>query len=141
MREIEFNKNPSSVDIDFLTKNINEETAEYGEAYPFAFSIKDDERNIIAGANGFVIYGTIYTDQLWVKKEHRGIGYALEIMAKVHEFGKSEGCKMATVQTMSFQNAETFYKKLGYQVDFKRPGYVSGSSCIFMKKDLSQLLA
>ncbi|GAB4232781.1 MAG: hypothetical protein Tsb0021_11530 [Chlamydiales bacterium] len=136
MKKIEFNKNPSSDDIDFLTRKINDETVEFGSAYPFGIFIRDDDNNLIAGANGFVIYGSIYTDQLWVKKECRGQGYGREIMDKVHEFGKSEGCKIATVQTMDFQNVANFYRKLGYRTDFKRPGYTSGSSCIFMKKDL-----
>ncbi|MFK8040677.1 MAG: GNAT family N-acetyltransferase [Rickettsiaceae bacterium] len=77
--------------------------------------MRDDATAIIAGANVFVIYGAIYTDQLWVDKNHRGQGFAKEIMDKVHEFGKLEGCKIATVQTMSFQWARSFYEKLGYE--------------------------
>jgi hypothetical protein len=57
-------------------------------------------------------------------------------MDKVHEFGKLEGCKIATVQTMNFQGAQSFYEKLGYVQDFKRAGYVNGSNCIFMRKSL-----
>lgn len=133
---LEYTKNPSPSDVDFITKQINLETSEYGEAYPFAFFMRDDDSKIIAGANGFVIYGAIYTDQLWVDKDYRGQGFATKLMAKVHEFGKLEGCKIATVQTMSFQGAQKFYEKLGYLQDFKRTGYVNGSNCIFMRKAL-----
>jgi len=133
---IEYVKNPAACDVDFITKQINQETSKYGEAYPFAFFMRDNDSNIIAGANGFVIYGAIYTDQLWVSKDYRGQGFARRIMDKVHEFGKLEGCKIASVQTMSFQNAQSFYKKLGYVQDFKRAGYVNGSNCIFMRKAL-----
>ena len=136
MRKIEYTNNPSASDIDFITRQINQETSEYGEAYPFAFFIRDDNSSIIAGANGFVIYGAIYTDQLWVDKDYRGQGFAKKIMDKVHEFGKLEGCKIATVQTMNFQGAQSFYEKLGYVQDFKRAGYVNGSNCIFMRKSL-----
>ena len=65
---IEYTKKPATSDIDFLTKKINQETSEYGEAYPFAFFMRDERGEIIAGANGFIIYGAIYTDQLWVDK-------------------------------------------------------------------------
>lgn len=58
-------------------------------------------------------------------------------MDRVHELGKSEGCKIATVQTMDFQNAENFYKKLGYRTDFTRSGYIGDSSCVFMIKELN----
>lgn len=136
MVNIEYTKNPAPSDIDFITKQINQETCEYAEAYPFAFFMRDGDSKIIAGANGFVIYGAIYTDQLWVDKDYRGQGFAKKIMNKVHEFGLLEGCKIATVQTMSFQGAQVFYEKLGYVQDFKRAGYVSGGHCIFMRKTL-----
>ena len=136
MNKIEYTKTPATSDVDFITKQINQETSEYGEAYPFAFFMRDDDSKIIAGANGFVIYGAIYTDQLWVDKDYRGQGFAKKIMDKTHEVGKLEGCKIATVQTMTFQGAQSFYEKLGYVQDFKRAGYVNGSSCIFMRKAL-----
>lgn len=136
MNKIEYAKNPAASDINFMTQQINQETPEYGDAYPFAFFIRDDESNIIAGANGFIIYGAVYTDQLWVDKDYRGQGFAHNIMDKVHEFGKFKRCRIATVQTMNFQGAQAFYEKFGYVQDFKRTGYVNGSYCVFMRKTL-----
>lgn len=136
MTKIEYTNEPLARDVDFITDKISQETPEYGDATPFAFFIRDDENKIIAGANGFVIYGAVYTDQLWVCESSRGQGLARKIMNKVHELGKSEGCSMATVQTMSFQGAQSFYEKLGYAQDFKRSGHLQNSSCIFMKKIL-----
>jgi hypothetical protein len=60
-----------SKNIDFLTEKINEETLQFGSAYPFAFFIRDEKGKIIAGCNGSVVYGAIYTDQLWVAPNHR----------------------------------------------------------------------
>ncbi len=120
-------------DIDFLTEKINDETPEYGNAYPFAIFVRDKE--IIAGCNGSIIYGTIYTDQLWVHPDYRSRGLGKELMEKVHAYGKQEGCALATVATMSFQAAH-FYQKLGYIEDFARPGYVKNSSCLFFSKSL-----
>ena len=136
MNKIEYTKNPSTSDIDFLTKQINQETSEYGEAYPFAFFMRDDDSKTIAGANGFILYGKIYTDQLWVDKQYRKQGIARKLMSKVHELGKEKNCTMATISTMSFQNAVQFYEKLGYQKDFERFGHIQNSSCIFMRKAL-----
>lgn len=133
---MEHTRDPSAQDIDFLTKQINEETSEYGHATPFAFFIRDDAGNILAGANGFILYGAVYTDQVWVDTNYRNQGYARKIMDTVHAFGKREGCQIATVQTMSFQGAQRFYEKLGYVQDFKRTGYTQGSACIFMRKAL-----
>jgi len=44
--------------------------------------------------------------------------------------------KVSAVAAMSFQGANAFYEKLGYVVDFERPGYTRNSSCIFLKRSL-----
>lgn len=49
---------------------------------------------------------------------------------------KGGRCTMATVATMSFQDAAAFYKKLGYEIDFEREGYTKKSRCLFLKKGL-----
>lgn len=133
---IEFIKSPTSADIDFLTEKINQETAEFGSAYTFAFFIRDKKGQIIAGCNGSIVFGCIYTDQLWVHPLNRRSSFGRKMMEQVHEYGRKNGCNMATVNTMSFQSAKIFYKKLGYEIDFKRHGYRQNSSCIFLKRNL-----
>lgn len=127
---------PGSADIDFLTQKINQETPEFGEAHPFAFFIRDEKNQIIAGCNGSVIFGSIYTDQLWVHPAHRKNGLGHQLMEAVHDYGRRSGCSMATVATMSFQEAKSFYETLGYVSDFERQGYTQNSSCIFLKRSL-----
>jgi len=134
--KIQYTSTPASVDIDFLTQKINQETPEFGEAHPFAFFIRDEKNQIIAGCNGSVIFGSIYTDQLWVHPDHRKKGLGHQLMEAVHDYGRKLGCTMATVATMSFQGAKTFYEKLGYVSDFERPGYTQNSSCILLKWSL-----
>lgn len=133
---IEFTSTPASEDIDFLTQKINQETPEFGEAHPFAFFIRDERNQIIAGCNGSVIFGSIYTDQLWVHPNHRKNGLGHQLMEAVETYGRRSGCRIATVATMSFQGAKSFYEKLGYVSDFERPGYTQNSSCHFMRKEL-----
>ena len=127
---------PSNKDIDFLTQKINEETPNFGKAYPFAFFIRDKNDNIIAGCNGSVIFGAIHTDQLWVHPNHRKQGLGKRLMESVHNYGQEVECTMATVATMSFQGAVKFYKDLGYQVEYGRTGHTKGESFIFLKKEL-----
>ena len=133
---LEHTSTPASADIDFLTQRINQETPEFGEAQPFAFFIRDEKNQIIAGCNGSVIFGSIYTDQLWAHPSHRKNGLGHKLMGAFHDYGRRSGCSMATVATMSFQGAKTFYEKLGYVSDFDRPGYTQNSSCIFLKRSL-----
>lgn len=133
---IQYTSTPASADIDFLTQKINQETPEFGEAHAFAFFIRDENNQIIAGCNGSVIFGSIYTDQLWVQPAYRNNGLGHKLMEAVHDYGRKSGCSMATVATMSFQSAKTFYEKLGYISDFERHGYTQHSSCIFFKRIL-----
>ncbi|MEK6734473.1 MAG: GNAT family N-acetyltransferase [Pseudomonadota bacterium] len=127
---------PNLKDIEYLTQRINDEIKDYGSAFLFGFFIRDKNNKMIAGCNGYIIFGCIYTDQLWVDSNYRNKGLARGLMNKVHEYGLEQGCKMATVNTMSFQNALKFYKKLGYTVDLERRGYNNDSSCLFLRKDL-----
>ncbi len=134
--KIERTLSPKAEDINFLTQKLNEETPEFGLCHPFAFFIRNDKDEIIAGLNGSVVYGCIYTDQLWVHTDYRKKGVGRELMEKVHDYGNSLDCKFAEVHTMSFQNARKFYEKLGYSADFVREGSTEDSSCIFLKKIL-----
>ena len=144
---IEYTSTPTSADIDFLTQKINQETPDFGSAHPFAFFVRDEHNQIIAGCNGSVIFGSMYTDQLWVHPDHRKKGLGHKLMEAVHDYGRKSGCAMATVATMSFhqptpkgfgltRGAKAFYEKLGYISDFERHGYTQNSSCIFLKRSL-----
>ncbi|WP_371219443.1 GNAT family N-acetyltransferase [Orientia tsutsugamushi] len=90
----------------------------------------------MAGCNGSVIFGSIYTDQLLVHPAHRKNGLGHKLMEAVHDYGRKSGCLIATVATMSFQGAKTFYEKMGYLVDFERSGYTHSFSCILLKRSL-----
>lgn len=95
-----------------------------------------ETESIVGGCNGSIIYGSIYTDQLWVNSQYRGRGIGRQLMEKVHDLGKRNKCRFATVGTMDFQGALPFYEKLGYKVEFKRGGYEKGGEMIYLKRTL-----
>lgn len=113
-------------EIETITHAINAETPDFGQAYAFGFAMRNPAGEMIAGVNGSVIYGVVYTDQLWVHPSYRKQGLGRALMEHVEAYGREQGCTMATVATMSFQHAQRFYETLGYQVDFVREGYVGG---------------
>jgi GNAT superfamily N-acetyltransferase len=126
-------------DIDFLTHQINVNAKALGiqdEVSHFGFLLKDEGGQVYAGCNGSLVYGSIYTDQLWVHPNRRGEGLGRQLMEQVHALGREKGCTLATLTTLSFQGARSFYENLGYVCDFERSGYVGGSSCLFFKKVL-----
>ena len=134
--KIEHTATPNSQDIDFLTQKINQETPDFGAAHSFAFFMRDDRSEIIAGCNGSVIFGAIYTDQLWVHPNYRKQGIGKKLMEHVHGYGREMGCCMATLSTMSFQRSRECYERLGYEVDFKRSGYDKGATFYYLKKSI-----
>ncbi len=133
---IEHTLTPANQDIDLLTQKISQETPGFGTVCPFGFFIRDNIQALIAGCNGYVLFGSIYTDQLWVHPDHRKLGLGRALLERVHAYGHEQGCTMATLATMSFQAAQGFYAKLGYQIDFERKGYVKDSACLFLRRNL-----
>ncbi len=133
--KFEITESPSNEDLEFLTNQINKEASENGSAHAFAILARDESGKIVAGCNGSIIFGSIYTDQLWVDSHLRRKGIGKKLMEQVHELGKKSGCTLATVTTMSFQ-APDFYKNLEYKIDFLREGYNKNASCFFMSKTL-----
>jgi GNAT superfamily N-acetyltransferase len=122
--KIEHTRSPNSKDIEFLSRKINEETIDKGTSSQFAFFMRDENEQIVAGCSGCVIYGSIYTDLLWVHPDYRKKGLGSQLMEKVHDYGRVVHCKIATVATMNFQGTKAFYESLGYKCDFERTGYV-----------------
>jgi len=139
--QIEKTLNPTSEDIDFLTEKLSSASTDFGKLLPFAFFVRDDAGNIIAGCNGSIIFSSIYTDQLWVAPEYRKQGLASELMRQVHDLGRENGCTMATLFTMSFQGARIFYEKLGYRLEYERKGYARGASSLFLKRQIAVEIA
>jgi GNAT superfamily N-acetyltransferase len=127
------------LDIFALTEGIND-TATQQEIMdpcePFAFFIYNENHKVIAGTNGYLVYGAIYTGQLWVSESLRGQGIGRKLMEKVHEYGGQKGCTIATLRTMSFQNARPLYEKLGYECHYEETGYTQGHRCFYMKRVL-----
>lgn len=119
-----------------LGSGIDSENPNWPNCKPFGFQINSDEGKLIAGCNGFILFGAVHTDQLWVHPLYRKQGLATQLMNQVHTYGLQKECVMATVNTMSFQNALNFYLKFGYQIEFERQGHTNNSTCYFLKKEL-----
>ena len=134
--KIEQTLTPSAQDIDFLREMIDAEDPDTHNISQVGFFMRDNDGSIIAGCNCFLILGTIFTDQLWVHKDHRKQGVASKLLQNVEDFGRQENCSKATICTMSFQNARSLYEKLGYVFEFERTGYSHGATCVYLHKQL-----
>lgn len=101
----------------------------------FSFSLKDEEQTLVGGCNGVMYYGCLYVDMLWIDEKCQRLGYGTQLMPAAEKLGKEKGCLFATVNTMDWEALE-FYKKLGYQIEFERHGYLKNSIFYFLRKEL-----
>lgn len=136
---IQYDANPKSEETKQLWQGISEHAKQVAGLDPgegFAFYIKDESQTILGGCSGYIFYGSIYVDLLWVHEDLRGKNYGAQLMKHAEHLGKEKNCTMMTVSTMDFE-ARGFYEKLGFEVEFERKGFVKGHSMFFLKKDLS----
>jgi GNAT superfamily N-acetyltransferase len=83
--KFEIADHPTTEDLDFLTQKINEEAPpEYGKAHGFAIFLSSAEGSVLAGCNGSILFGEIYTDMLWVHPIYRGKGLSRQLMELMH---------------------------------------------------------
>jgi ribosomal protein S18 acetylase RimI-like enzyme len=100
-----------------------------------AFTIYGDSNKIIGCVVVQIFWGQLHIKNLVVAEAYRKQGIGKRLMQHAVEYGKSQGCSFAFVETMSFQ-APAFYHKLGFVTEFERTGYVRGLSFYYLKKDL-----
>jgi len=131
--------NPQKNDVQVLGDGIMEYARQKKGHKPidfFAFFIRDENNQIQGGSNGCNLYGCLYIDQLWVSERLRGKGYGTKLMQAAEKFGREQGCTFAAVNTMDWEALE-FYKKLGFQVEFERHGFLKDSIFYFLRKNLT----
>lgn len=125
-----------TVDTDAIFNGINSEAALKGLKLlpkPFAILLKNPQGKVFGGISGASYYGALHIDMLWTDTSIRGQGYGKKLVSAAEELAKEQSCHFLTLTTMSFE-AERFYEKLGYLVEFKRSGYEQNSELIFLKK-------
>lgn len=134
-----YDENPSSDDTKVLWEGISEHAKQVRDLDPgraFAFFIKDDARQIKGGCSGYMYYGCLYIDLLWVDESLRNQGYGKQLMQQAENLAKECKCRFLTVNTMDFE-ALDFYKKLGFIVEFMLDDFDKHSIFYFLRKKIS----
>ncbi len=86
-----------------------------------------------------LFWNQLHIKYLFVAENYRGQGLARQLIDHALEFGKKRGCQFAFVETMSFQ-APDFYQKMGFVIEFSRPGYAENTTFHYLKKSLDETL-
>lgn len=131
-------KNPHHDDVQVLGAGIMDYATQKKGHNPiefYAFFIRDENNAIRGGCSCCDLYGCLYVDELWLEESLRGKGYGTQLMMAAEKLGKELGCTFAAVNTMDWE-ALAFYKKLGYEIEFKRRGFLKNSIFYFLRKDI-----
>lgn len=107
------------------------------------FDEKHEPIAFVANSNGTLVgavvveifWGAFHVKYLYVHENHRGQDLGKRLMKEALSYGQANQCPFAFVETMSFQ-APGFYQKMGFQIEFTRPGYAHGTSFHYLRKEL-----
>lgn len=103
------------------------------ESTPLTVVARADDRTLVGGVSGRVVYGHFLIEAVWVDEARRGHRLGETLMEIAEQQARRRGCVAAQVDTMSFQ-APGFYRKLGFRVVGVVDDFPEGHFRYFMLK-------
>jgi GNAT superfamily N-acetyltransferase len=124
---------PSPDDLQFLEDRLYEYNSRQ-DGQSFAFFIRNDQQEVLAGLAGWTWAEACEIQSLWVHPDCRGQGYGRELLAAAEQEARAHGCKVILITSYSFQ-APAFYQKYGYQLAWQLNDFPPGHAhCILVKR-------
>jgi GNAT superfamily N-acetyltransferase len=136
-RDLRVNDQPEPRDVEHLREQLytfNVEATGIDDGRELAIFLRDD-RGLVAGLHGYTWGGCLDVRELWVREDSRSRGYGRALVEAAEREGRARGCRVATLDTHSFQAPE-FYLKLGWEVFGVLDGYPAGHRKYYLKKSL-----
>lgn len=93
------------------------------------------EAEFLGGLIGYLAYGWLFVETLWVAEPARGQGQGRRLMIAVEDEAKRRGVRNAWLDTFSFQ-ARDFYERVGYSIFGELEDFPPGHRRYFMRKAL-----
>jgi ribosomal protein S18 acetylase RimI-like enzyme len=100
-----------------------------------AFTLKNSKGKTMGGIACRTFYQSLTIDHLWIDEKYRGKGFGRQLVTKVEEIARDEGCISANTSSYSFQSPE-FYQKIGYKIVGVFEEYPNGIKKFFFGKTL-----
>ncbi len=102
---------------------------------PVTFVASDEQGSFAGAVVAELFWGALHIKYVYVEDAFRGRGIASRLMDSALSYGRDNQCPFAFVETMSFQ-ALGFYQKMGFELEFTRPGYKHDTSFHYLRKEL-----
>jgi GNAT superfamily N-acetyltransferase len=129
---------PSSADLQFLEDRLYEYNCRQtgrDDGQLFAFFIRDDMGEVLAGLSGWTWAGACEIQSLWVHSDWRGHGYGRKLLEAAEQEARERGCQVIMLTSYSFQ-APTFYQKNGYELAWQLKDFPPGHAHSVLVKRL-----
>jgi GNAT superfamily N-acetyltransferase len=130
---------PSSEEVQFLEDQLyafNRDRTGQDDGQLFAFWIRNDQREILAGLSGWTWAQACEIRQLWVHPLWRKQGYGGALLKSAEAEARSRGCKVILITSYCFQAPE-FYQKHGYVLAWQLEDFPPGHQYCFLVKRLA----
>ncbi len=134
------NEDPAPADIQFLEDRLyefNRVATGIADGRGLGVFLRDEAKNIVAGAAGHTWGETCELRQVWVAEPLRGRGLGRRLIAEAEAEASRRGCRQLVLTTHSFQ-APRFYRKLGFEVVSDLSEYPRGHSQLVLRKLLDR---
>lgn len=74
-----------------------------------------EEEELVCGAMGYFIYGWYILEYIWVKPDHRHLGYGKWMIAQLEQMAKQKKVNGIRLKICD-SSFSTYYQKLGYDI-------------------------
>ena len=118
-----------------LSAILSEASLDSGFAYqPERVSLElAQEGRVVGGLTGVFNWNWLYIEMLAVEREHRGLGFAKQLVERAERLAQLKSCAGLWVDTFTFQ-APDFYLGLGFEAFGDLHDYPQGQRRIFLRK-------
>ena len=106
-----------------------------------AYTAYDEQNKVVAGIVGYLMYGSLLVDILWVNKRYRGQGYGKRLIQNLEQEAAQKGAKFSILLAMSFWENLEFYKKQGYVIISTQEGFSNGAKQYLLRKNLQRVVS
>ncbi len=127
---------PSTEQIDWIEDRLYEFNAKQTgreDGQLFAFFIRDEQQEIIAGISGWTWAHACEIRELWVHPAWRRRGYGRQLLESAEQEAQARGCQLVLLSSYSFQ-APGFYQKYGYKLEWQLNDFPPGHQYCFLVK-------
>jgi GNAT superfamily N-acetyltransferase len=131
---------PSSEELQFLENRLyefNSAQTRQDDGQLFAFIVRNDQQEIVAGLSGWTWAHACEIRILWVHPDRRGQGYGRDLLESAEQEARVRGCKVILISSYSFQ-APAFYQKCGYKLAWQLNDFPPGHQYCYLVKRFTE---